>query len=91
MLKAPHVLLIGAAGRNTGKTELAERTEAIKHIENTLRALRNEIEEKRVRAVDLASERARHNNELSAIAAQKEQLQQKMLLFTVDVQLYIKN
>jgi len=62
---------------STGKAELAERSEAITEIENTLRGLQDEIEEKRVRAVDLASERAKHNNELSAIAAQREQLERQ--------------
>jgi len=59
---------------SAGKAELAERRDAISEIENTLLGIRSEIEDKRSHAVDLASERAKHNNELSAIGAQRTQL-----------------
>jgi chromosome segregation protein len=57
-----------------GGEELAERRAAIRGIEEQTQALRRQIEEKRVEAVDLASDRAKQNNELSAIGAQRTQL-----------------
>ncbi len=57
-----------------GQAELSVRRAAITDIEKKLRTVRAGIDDLRVRAVDLASERAKHNNELSAIAAQKGQL-----------------
>lgn len=54
------------------RAELGDRRAAFKEIESKARTLRDEIEDKRARALDLASERAGHNNELSAIAAQRE-------------------
>ena len=57
-----------------GQAQLAERRAAIHEIENMLRGFRSEMEDKRSQAVDLASEGAKFNNELSAIAAQRDQL-----------------
>ena len=57
-----------------GTTEIARRRDSIRETEESLRTIRTEIEDKRSQAVDLASERAKHNNELSAIAAQRDQL-----------------
>ncbi len=57
-----------------GQNELAQRRSAIRDIENRIRSLRGRIDETRALVVDLASERAKHNNELSAIAAQRGQL-----------------
>jgi chromosome segregation protein len=60
-----------------GQAELAERRRAIDDIEARVRALRKTIEDTRVRAVDLAREKARHHNELSAIGAQRQQLERQ--------------
>ena len=57
-----------------GQAQLAERRAAIHEIENMLRSFRSQVEDKRAQAVDLASEGAKFNNELSAIAAQRDQL-----------------
>ncbi len=58
----------------SGKTEIAQFQESMRETEHALRGIRTEIEDKRSLAVELASERAKHNNELSAIVAQREQL-----------------
>ncbi len=57
-----------------GTNEIARRQEALREVEETIRGVRREIEEQRGRAVDLASELAKQHNELSAIAAQRDQL-----------------
>lgn len=57
-----------------GQSELAHRRSAIREIENRMRSLRSQIDEIRFQVVDLASERAKHNNELFAIAGQRGQL-----------------
>jgi len=59
------------------KAALAERRAAVETLDNELRALRAEMEEERGRGLELASELARHNNELSAIGAQNTQLAQQ--------------
>ena len=59
---------------DSGKTEIAQYADSMRETEQALRGMRSEIEDKRSLAVELASERAKHNNELSAIAAQREQL-----------------
>jgi len=58
----------------SGKAEVERGRAAIAAADAELRGIRSGIEDKRSQAVDLASERAKHNNELSAIAAQREQL-----------------
>ena len=57
-----------------GGAQLSERRAALKEIDGRTRALRAAIDEKRLLAVDLASERSKHRNDLSGIAAQREQL-----------------
>jgi chromosome segregation protein len=56
------------------RADLTQRREAVRGIEERVRAARTKIDQQRGRSVELAGERARCNNEITAIASQCEQL-----------------
>ena len=57
-----------------GESALAERRAAAKQTDEQVHSLRRDIEDRRAQALDLASEGARHKNELSSIIGQREQI-----------------
>ncbi len=56
------------------QTELDQRRAALKDLDKRLSSLGREIDENRSRGLEVASELAKQNNELSAIDAQRQQL-----------------